>query len=262
MNSRRKPIVEYRASFRRCRNPLLLLVVVASGCDWPGLTGRAATDSSAQQAEPARMLYRQHCAGCHGADGRLGPAPPLNDHLFIALVPDAELLRVVAEGRPGTMMPAFSTSKGGALSSEQIRMLADDIKVRWGRAEAATSGAPPYLVDRRGAGGSGNREHGIKAFARACACCHGDQGQGGRYGGKEDGPVVGAIDDADFLALTSDQALRRLVITGRPDLGMPNFADASGRPAGYEPLLPQEVTDIVALLADWRQRGGADGKEN
>ena len=37
-------------------------------------------------------LYGRNCAGCHGADGKFGPAPPLNDPLFLAIVPDAVLL--------------------------------------------------------------------------------------------------------------------------------------------------------------------------
>ena len=31
------------------------------------------------------------------------------------------------------------------------------------------------------------------------------------------------MNEPDFLALVSDQALRRIIITGRPDLGMPNY---------------------------------------
>ena len=41
------------------------------------------------------VLYKTHCAGCHGADGKLGPAPPLTDPLFLAIVHDGELLRVI-----------------------------------------------------------------------------------------------------------------------------------------------------------------------
>jgi cytochrome c oxidase cbb3-type subunit 3/ubiquinol-cytochrome c reductase cytochrome c subunit len=73
---------------------------------------------------------------------------------------------------------------------------------------------------------------------------------------------VGAINDPDFLALISDQALRRLVITGRPDLGMPDYADPKGRPEGFKPLTSQEVTDVVALLAYWRKGGSINGKGN
>ena len=68
---------------------------------------------------------------------------------------------------------------------------------------------------------------------------------------------MGAINDPDFLALISDQALRRYVITGRPDLGMPDFANSKGRAAGFQPLTAEDVNHVVALLASWRQ-GGSD----
>ncbi len=62
-------------------------------------------------------------------------------------------------------------------------------------------------------------------FARACAGCHGNQGQGGKNGEQQ----VGAINNQAFLALISDQALRRYAITGRPDLGMPAYDGKAGR---------------------------------
>jgi len=70
---------------------------------------------------------------------------------------------------------------------------------------------------------------------------------------------AGAIHDAAFLSLISDQALRRYVITGRPDLGMPNYADGENRPEGFKPLTPGAIEDLVALLAHWRKNGPEDG---
>jgi cytochrome c oxidase cbb3-type subunit 3/ubiquinol-cytochrome c reductase cytochrome c subunit len=181
----------------------------------------------------------------------LGPAPPLNDKLFLAQIPDQELLRVITEGRPGALMPAFATSKGGPLTAEQVKILTEGIRLRWGPVEPIPSGAPPYLLAQMPADRAvtGNQEAGLKVFARACATCHGDHGQGGRHEGKS----VGAINDPDFLALISDQALRRYVITGRPDLGMPDYADPTGRPAGFEPLTNDDVSNVAGLLAAWRQ---------
>jgi cytochrome c oxidase cbb3-type subunit 3/ubiquinol-cytochrome c reductase cytochrome c subunit len=204
------------------------------------------------------VLFGQNCAGCHGTDGKLGPAPPLNDPLFRALVPDEELLRVVTEGRPGTLMPAFATSQGGPLTAEQIKVLAAGLKQRWGSAAPAPSGAPPYLPTPTQAGraGAGNKEEGLKVFARACAGCHGKVGEGV----ERDGRLRRKIHDPVFLALISDQELRRYVITGRPDLGMPDYADEEARPEGFKPLTAQEVTDLVALLASWRQDGEAQGE--
>ena len=68
---------------------------------------------------------------------------------------------------------------------------------------------------------------------------------------RQDG--AGAIHDAAFLALISDQALRRYAITGRPDLGMPSFSETSGRDDDFQSLTAAEIDDLVALLASWRE---------
>jgi mono/diheme cytochrome c family protein len=176
------------------------------------------------------------------------------------LFPDADLKRVIAEGRRGTLMPAFASANGGSLTDEQVRVLAEGIKPRWAPGGAtATREAPSLIAATDGAdGGKGSRDDGLKVFARACASCHGANGEGGRYAGKADGSPVGALNSPDFLGLCSDQVLRRYVITGRPDLGMPDYAGQAGRPQGYQPLTSQEVSDVVALLAAWRQGRKAD----
>jgi cytochrome c oxidase cbb3-type subunit 3/ubiquinol-cytochrome c reductase cytochrome c subunit len=233
---------------------LTLLVVAAgwvAGCDLPGRPRTGDRYVAPQKERNFNVLFQRNCVGCHGADGKLGPAPPLNDKLFLAQIPDEELLRVITEGRPGTLMPAFATSKGGPLTAEQVKIMAGGIKPRWGPVEPIPGGAPPYLLAQMPADRTvtGNHEEGLKVFARACAACHGDHGQGGEYQGKS----AGAINDPDFLALISDQALRRYVITGRPDLGMPDYADPTGRPAGFQPLTGENVTNVAVLLAAWRQ---------
>src|SRR5262252_6151177 len=97
---------------------LPLLTALAAGCDLPGKPTEADRPVPADQVKDFDVLYSTHCAGCHGADGKLGPAPPLNDPLFLAIVPDAELLRVITEGRSVTPvqkspMPAFARERGG-----------------------------------------------------------------------------------------------------------------------------------------------------
>jgi mono/diheme cytochrome c family protein len=179
----------------------------------------------------------------------------LNDELLLSLITETELRRIISEGRSGTLMPAFGTASGGQLTIEQVAILAAGLKENWS-GHPGPKVVPPYLL---AAGGTGNAAAGTKVFARACACCHGEDGQGGRSGGK-DGQEVGAIHDSDFLALTSVQALRRYVITGRPDLGMPNFADPAGRPEGFTSLTKQDVADVVALLASWKNDSAVSGK--
>ena len=72
-------------------------------------------------------------------------------------------------------------------------------------------------------------------FGDGLAAAHGSQGQGT--------DMAGLLEPA-FLALVSDQGLRRLIITGLADLGMPDYADSSGRPAGFRPLTSDEIESI------------------
>jgi len=237
---------------------LVSLSLLAAGCDLPGRPNPAGRPVAADQVTDFEPLYATHCAGCHGTDGKMGPAPPLNDRLFLAIVPDEELLRVITEGRAVTPaqkspMPAFARDKGGPLTTAQVKALAEGIKQRWRPARHEAQALPHYLAPA-GANGAIKKE-GHRVFARACAGCHGSQGQGGNDGDRP----VGAISDWAFLALVSDQALRRYVITGRPDLGMPAFDGNTGRPEEFRPLSSVEIDHLVALLASWRRVG--PGKE-
>jgi mono/diheme cytochrome c family protein len=201
------------------------------------------------------VLYATRCAGCHGVNGNFGPAPPLNDPIFLAIVPDAELLRVITEGRgvtPGqkSPMPPFAQDRGGPLTRAQVKVLADGIKKRWETSVSASRSLPAYIG--LAVTGGGNKGEGVRVFARACAGCHGTEGQGEKDGRPLPG---GAINPQAFLALMSDQALRRIIITGRPDLGMPPFDGKAGRPPDYRVLTSAEIDDLVALLRSWRQGG-------
>ena len=175
----------------------------------------------------------------------MGAARPLRDPLYLALVRQDTLRQIIAQGVPGTTMPAFSERFGGGLTDKQIDILLDAMQTRWGRPQAFTSLAlPPYSLEDAIAAGaeSGDPERGKTAYTTYCAYCHGPDGRGGEKGG--------AVVDGAYLALVSDQALRTAVIAGRLDLGMPDWREAvAGRP-----MTPQELTDVVAWLASHRQR--------
>ena len=244
---------------RRQRWQLLpLLTTLVIGCDPPGKPSEADRPVPADQVADFDALYKTHCAGCHGADGKLGPAPPLNDPIFLAIVPDAELLHVISEGRtvtPGqkSPMPAFAQDKGGPLTGAQVKVLAEGIKTHWGPTASPSGSLPAYI----GANAKGGNKNGTRVFARACAGCHGPQGRGDKHGHALHG---GAISNQAFLALISDQALRRIIITGRPDLGMPAYDDEDGRSPDFRALTSAEIDDLVALLRYWRQGGSSNGK--
>jgi mono/diheme cytochrome c family protein len=180
-------------------------------------------------------LYATNCSGCHGATGRLGPSRPLNDPVYLALVDADRIRNVVANGIPGTRMPAFARNAGGTLTDFQVAALADGIFEEW--ADPSTlAGAqlPPYLDD------GGDTTRGATAYRSFCASCHGADGTGGEKGG--------SVVDPSFLALVSDQMLRNSVIAGRPDLGMPDW-----REAGDRVMTPQEISDVVAWMASKRR---------
>jgi len=54
------------------------------------------------------VLFDQNCAGCHGADGKKGPAMMLSDPVYLAIVDDDTLRSTISKGRPGTAMSAFA----------------------------------------------------------------------------------------------------------------------------------------------------------
>lgn len=62
-------------------------------------------------------LYAQHCAGCHGGNGKgiIAGTPDLAGNLQIMMKPDFQILDFVMRGKG--IMPAFS----GRLSDTQVR---------------------------------------------------------------------------------------------------------------------------------------------
>lgn len=223
-----------------------VLLALAAGCDLPGKPDISNRPVMPDQIVNFETLYASNCAGCHGADGTLGPAPPLNDPLLAAIISKDQVMTVLRAGRAGTPMPPFAIDKGGSLTAEQIQVLADGIKSHWDSGEPPAESPPPYALSENGDGDSltGSPDKGKAVFTRACAGCHGDGGRGGDGGG--------AINAPAFLALISNQAIRRIIITGRPDLGMPDFSESYGRTDDFKPLTSAEIDDLVALVASWR----------
>jgi len=180
-------------------------------------------------------LFEGNCAGCHGRDGRLGAARPLNDPVFLAVIGKQQLRQIIANGVPKTAMPAFANTAGGSLTDQQITILADQIDQRWSRpGDFAAVALPPYSADL------GDAKAGAIVFRTKCASCHGDEGTGG--------PKAGSVVDPSYLALVSDQSLRTSVIAGRSDQGTPDWRGPSTGP----PLTPVEISNVVAWISGHR----------
>lgn len=214
-----------------------VVALLAAGCRrFPGQPEGSADAGAARGSSAFTIIYAQNCAGCHGTDGKGGPALALANPIYLALVPDASMQRTIATGVHGTMMPAFSIANGGILTDAEINVMVRGLKETWGQSGlGVVSEAPPYSSQL-----TGNVQRGARSFTASCARCHGDSGEGGRR--------AGAVVDDSFLALVSDQGLRTTILAGRPDLGHPDWRGEGG----IKPLTDQELTDIVAWLTSKR----------
>jgi cytochrome c oxidase cbb3-type subunit 3 len=180
-------------------------------------------------------LYSQNCAACHGVNGQNGPAIDLANPEYQALIDDATLRKWISGGMPGTEMPAFAQSAGGMLTDAQIGALIAGMRREWSAPSAFAGATPPPYADRL----PGDAQRGAQAYDRRCAGCH------------EKSPQQ--VTSPDYLALVGDQALRTILIAGRPDIGQPDWRYAGqGTPPSSAPLSSQDVDDLVAYLASLR----------
>jgi mono/diheme cytochrome c family protein len=182
------------------------------------------------------VLFNQNCSGCHGADGKNGPAMMLSDPVYLAIVDDDTLRSTISKGRPGTAMSAFAQKEGGMLTDDQVNAIIRGIRERWSKPNAlGGDSAPPYAAKS-----AGDAAHGQSVYASFCSSCHGSEAAGG--------PKAGSVVDKAYLSLITDQGLRTIVITGRPDFNAPDWRN---NVPGH-PMSDQEITDVVAWLASQR----------
>jgi cytochrome c oxidase cbb3-type subunit 3 len=214
-----------------------LLSLLLSACGIPhGQPPRGSEPVAPDQILEFGTLYEQNCSGCHGANGKGGPAIALADPVYLALADDAAIRKAIAHGVSGTSMPAFAQSAGGMLTDKQIDVISGEIRARWSKPGVLIGTNPPSYAAKS----TGNAQRGEAAFKVYCESCHGPGGRGGQK--------ASAITNDSFLALVSDQGLRTIVIAGRPELGAPDWrGNLSGRP-----MSDQEITDVVAWLASRR----------
>jgi cytochrome c oxidase cbb3-type subunit 3 len=217
--------------------PVTLAVMLLSGCDSPhGQPLKGSETLAPNEIMDFETLYAQNCAGCHGAEARGGAAIALADPVYLAIADDAAIRKVIASGVRGTAMPAFAESSGGMLTDKQIEVITTQLRLRWSRHDFLDATNSPSYAPKS----AGNASQGELAYKTYCESCHGPSGHGG--------PKGSAITDDSFLALVSDQGLRTIVITGRPELGAPDWR---GNVPG-KPMSDQEITDVVSWLASRR----------
>jgi cytochrome c oxidase cbb3-type subunit 3 len=231
-------------SFRHLWMTGVVSAALLAGCAAP--PGKPSKDSETlapDQIMDFAVLYAENCAACHGPDGRGGAAIALGNPVYLAIADDAAIRRVTTSGVGGTSMPAFAQSAGGMLTDKQIEVIVSGIRSRWSKPGILQGSNPPSYENLLKS--PGNATQGALVFKTYCESCHGPGGRGG--------PKGSAITNPSFLALVSNQGLRTVVITGRPELGAPDWrADIAGKP-----MSEQEITDVVAWLASQRTQSVA-----
>jgi cytochrome c oxidase cbb3-type subunit 3 len=214
-----------------------LAAILFAGCGAPhGQPGKGSEVLAPNEILEFGTLYAENCAACHGAEGRGGAAIALANPVYLAIADDAAIRTVIANGVRGTAMPAFAESAGGMLTDKQIDVITKESRLRWSRRGIPDAANPPSYAAKS----TDDVARGEAAFKTYCESCHGPGGRGGVKGS--------SVTDDSFLALVSDQGLRTIVITGRPELGAPDWRGN----VPSKPMSEQEVTDVVAWLASRR----------
>lgn len=217
---------------------MLLAALLLAGCNLtpPGQPLPGSEQLAPNDVLDFNILYAENCAGCHGPQGRGGAAIALADPVYLAISDSAAMRKVISNGVRGTSMPAFAQSAGGMLVDKQIDVLTNEIRSRWGKPGILAAANPPSYAPKS----AGNTAQGEAVYKTYCGSCHGPAGRGTAKGS--------SITDDSFLALVSDQGLRTVIITGRPELGAPDWrANVPGKP-----MSDQEITDVVAWLSSQR----------
>lgn len=221
-------------------------------------------------APAGQRLYIQHCAVCHGPDGRgNGPAAPsliprprdfsLGQFKYTSSPPgqppsDADLSRVISGGLQASAMPGV----GDLLSEDDIRALVGVIK---SFSPAFSSPAPqPLAIPPRVTPDAGSLGRGAQLFTtQGCAACHGADGRARLTLPDAKGyPVIARDLTAPWTfrggSRPEDVWLR--LTTGLAPSPMPSFADRT---------TPEERWDLVnyvlslARTPPWEPGGQLDG---
>jgi mono/diheme cytochrome c family protein len=209
-------------------------ILILTACNnLPGRPGPGPEVARPDEVLDFKVLYKENCSGCHGADGKGNAAIALSNPVYLAIADDSVIRSITASGR-GAGMPAFAQSKGGSLTDKQIDVIVGGIRA-WAPPDAQRDASiPPYSSSA-----PGDPKRGGDVYTTFCSSCHGADGRGAKSS---------SIVDGSYLALASDQYLRTIVIAGRPEIGAPDWrSDVSGRP-----MQAQDVADVVAWMAAQR----------
>lgn len=215
---------------------LALAICASLGCQLHGKPAPGPEIPNPDTVLDSKVLYNENCAGCHGADGRHGAAIGIGDPVYLAIASDDAMRTVISKGRPGTAMSAFAQKEGGMLTDAQVDAIVRGIRQRWSNPSSLNGvPLPPYMANA-----AGDAQRGEAVYSKFCASCH-ESGTGTVA-------KAGSVLDPAYLSLITNQGLRSIVITGRPDFNAPDWRNNVPGQA----MTDQDISDVVAFLAAHR----------
>ena len=189
--------------------------------------------ASLSAAPDGARLYGQHCAVCHGSQGRGGVGVPIALPAFLATVSNDYLFKTIRNGRPGRVMPAFTD-----LSDVQVHAIVKHLRSWVPQAQEA--------VQHNDAHVKGNVARGKQLYGKYCASCHGANGEGAHGTGvtfsrPRELPVMPpALNNSGFLQAASDSMIKQTLMKGREGTPMVSFLTMG--------LKERDINDIVAFV--------------
>ncbi len=182
---------------------------------WQASSLSSSRTAGGNPANGAR-LFAAGCGTCHGQQGEGGSASIMRRNDFIKTNSDQVLRDVILKGIPSVGMPAWQEK----LTEDDILDVIALLR-RW-----QVSGLTP---------GQGDLTNGAIQYDKAgCASCHGAGGKGGS---------ASSLWNNDFVRLNDDASLRKVLLEGLPNVGMPAWL-------GKE--TEADVQDLIALLRNWQ----------
>ena len=156
--------------------------------------------------------------------------PSIANPDFLRLVSDDFLREQIKRGRPGRRMPAWGEQEGG-LREEEIGRLVGYIR-GVGGVQFEGDAKPRRWLE-------GDVSEGKRVYAKACAQCHGERGEG------KEGP---SLNNRVLLELATDSYLFKTVKDGRRSTSMESFGMSSPVRAA---LTEAEIASVVTFLRTW-----------
>ena len=188
--------------------------------------------------EQGAQLYSENCAVCHGNDGqgRIG-ARLAKD--WPSIQPGLRIESVIAEGIPGSPMPAWSQSNGGPLSDAEINAIVEFI-LSWqngGYPEILTTITPALQVTPvMPPDVSGDPTLGASIYQENCVMCHGENGEG----------RIGASLAKDWPSIRPDLRIKNTIERGIENSNMPAWSTEYGGPLGEN-----DINNVIAYILTW-----------